>query len=347
LVIVRLFLYEHITGGGFLETDLSEDQLPTSLLTEGRAMITVLASDALRIPDLTVDLLWDSRLPLPPLPSHPLHLVSSPREAESLFTQLAREATATIVIAPESGGILASRAASVLLAGGTLLGPSPELIDLCADKHRTAEHLRAAGVPVPAGSKLSSGEVLPLDVPYPAVLKPLDGCGSEGLQWISSPTDAAGARVFNPLSGSARLESFIEGQAASVAVLCGPKQTLPLPACTQLLSTDGTFAYQGGSFPLSEKLSSRAEHLAQRAVLSLDQPRGYLGFDLILGAAEEGSQDAVIEINPRLTTSYVGLRQATRENLLWAWWRIAQGETVALSFDPQPVQFLANGEVSV
>jgi predicted ATP-grasp superfamily ATP-dependent carboligase len=44
----------------------------------------------------------------------------------------------------------------------------------------------------------------------------------------------------------------------------------------------------------------------------LPQPLGYLGVDLILGEDGNGAVDCVVEINPRLTTSYVGLQAAAR-----------------------------------
>ncbi len=41
--------------------------------------------------------------------------------------------------------------------------------------------------------------------------------------------------------------------------------------------------------------------------------RGFVGLDLLLGDCV--SEDCVIEINPRLTTSYVGLRRMIHGNL--------------------------------
>jgi predicted ATP-grasp superfamily ATP-dependent carboligase len=103
--------------------------------------------------------------------------------------------------------------------------------------------------------------------------------------------------------------------AASIALLCGPAGSVALPACRQILSDDGRFRYLGGSTPLAPALHSRAATLAQRALCALPTARGYVGFDLVLGEAEDGSQDVVIEVNPRLTTSYVGVRAATEVNV--------------------------------
>jgi len=59
----------------------------------------------------------------------------------------------------------------------------------------------------------------------------------------------------------------------------------------------------------------RAWRLAERVVASLPETQGYIGMDLVLAADPGGSEDALIEVNPRLTTSYVGLRRAVGCNL--------------------------------
>jgi hypothetical protein len=46
---------------------------------------------------------------------------------------------------------------------------------------------------------------------------------------------------------------------------------------------------------------------------------------LVLGEPEDGSGDVAIEINPRLTTSYLGLRQLARFNFAAMLLAIATG----------------------
>jgi predicted ATP-grasp superfamily ATP-dependent carboligase len=72
---------------------------------------------------------------------------------------------------------------------------------------------------------------------------------------------------------------------------------------------------------------------------------GYVGIDLILGEAEDGSQDYVIEINPRLTTSYVGLRALSNTNLAQAMLDVAQGREPQLDWKPGRVRWSADGVV--
>ena len=114
-----------------------------------------------------------------------------------------------------------------------------------------------------------------------------------------------------------------------------------------MLSGDGHFAYVGGSRLAQAELNRRATDLASRALAALPEAKGYVGVDLILGNAADGSEDVVIEVNPRLTTSYVGLRAMTNGNLAEAMWQIANGEQMSIEFNDSQVQFLANGAVTL
>jgi predicted ATP-grasp superfamily ATP-dependent carboligase len=116
----------------------------------------------------------------------------------------------------------------------------------------------------------------------------------------------------------------VEGLAASVALLISPTQVIPLRPAWQHLSNDGRFRYEGGSLPLPEPLAIRAAALAQRMVAGTGGLQGFVGVDLVLG----DSGDFAIEINPRLTTSYVGLRQCCRQNLAEEMLHILRGESI-------------------
>ena len=65
---------------------------------------------------------------------------------------------------------------------------------------------------------------------------------------------------------------------------------------------------------------------------------GYVGIDMILGP-DGPESDVVLELNPRLTTSYLGLRQLARGNLAEAMLAAATGQPVHLSFGRQPIEF--------
>ena len=113
---------------------------------------------------------------------------------------------------------------------------------------------------------------------------------------------------------------------------------MPLEPCAQTLSEDGHFHYLGGWTPLPEPLATRARSLALQTGNLLPPTVGYVGIDLILGP-DGPESDFVLELNPRLTTSYLGLRQLARTKLAEAMLAAATGQPVHLSFGRQHIQF--------
>ncbi len=259
-----------------------------------------------------------------------------------------RPVDAALVIAPEFGGLLEQRCRQLEEWGVPLLGCGSEAVRLTADKLILGQLWQQAGVRTPAvvscqlsvvGAEeaLSSLTTDNRQLTTAFVLKPRDGAGSQATFLLRGPEDLPRAidqaRV-EGWSGDLLVQPFVPGQPASVALLLGDRDpgeglspsphTLVLPACRQVLSDDGRFRYLGGELPLPASLSRRASRLALQAISPLIRTgvsglRGYVGVDLILGQAEDGSEDQAIEINPRLTTSYVGLRTLARFNLAQAW----------------------------
>lgn len=336
---MHFFLYEWIVGGGLVE---ETGKLPPSLLTEGSAMLTAVARDLAALPDSRVSLLKDMRLDDLPLPGCEVREVHSLFDRDEEFLELASSADATLVIAPEFDGHLSRGVSMVQESGGNHLGCDREFVRIAADKHAMALRLAAVGVPVPVGVLLEPEiERLPKGFSYPAVLKPVDGAGSQHTMLISKASDEP-----PPSAWPQRLERFCPGISASAAFLCGPARRIALPACRQHLSTDGKFAYLGGSRLMEAELARRATQLAGKALDSLPPAKGYVGVDLVLGPAANGSEDVVIEVNPRLTTSYVGLRAMTDCNLAAAMLEIAQGDEPAeLEWNDKHVEFFADGAV--
>lgn len=336
---MRIFVYEFLAGGGTLAR---EETLPESLLCEGRAMVSALADDFSRIDGVLVDVLRDARVRDLDIPGVGVHQVDDSAMHLNLFTQLAGQADWTIVIAPEFDGHLFAYLNQVLEAGGRVLGPGPAVARLAGDKEQLCRYLAARGVPVPNGRFLEPDDALPRDFTYPAVVKRVDGAGSLDVRWVLDSQ-----YKLPPAKWARRLERFCPGEPVSVAFLSGPDGQVALPPCRQRLSDDGRFTYLGGALPLEPNEAARAESLARRAVAALPEFVGYLGVDLVLGGDPHGSGDVVIEINPRLTTSYIGLRAASQANLAAAMLAVAGGEVPALSFSDRPVEFRADGNVTI
>jgi predicted ATP-grasp superfamily ATP-dependent carboligase len=302
---MRIFVYEYTRA-------LGRSHPRQSLHGEGRAMLSAVLEDFRRIPGVEA-------------------VTLDGRDGRDTIAEAALRGDHTLLIAPEFDGILAERCRWVEEAGGRLLGPSSGAVRLCADKLSLCDHLRAAGVPTPTSNATS----------FPVVLKPRDGAGSQATFLVHNlqELDRAEARAAaDGWRGELILQPFVPGTPASVAVLVGPAGCVPLMPAAQHLSDDGRFRYLGGRVPLPAELRVRAMTLARRAVEALAGLRGYVGVDVVLG-----DNDQVIEINPRLTTSYVGLRALAETNLAEAMLRVVGGEEVSLRWRPGMVCFGADG----
>ncbi len=248
-----------------------------SLFVEGRAMLYAICDDLRAIPGVEV-------------------LVGGPDD----FGNLAAEADWSFVIAPETDGVLLKLAEEVVRVGGRLLGPSPVAIARTSDKYALFQNWKRRGVRTPE-------TVLVPDLPpsWPCVVKPRDGAGSEGMRLVRTEAE------YQTITESMIAQPFCPGIPASIAFLIGPRDTVALPATFQLITTDGQFHYGGGLIPIAPELTARAEALGRSALAGIPGLLGYVGVDLIFGESE----DFAIEINPRLTTSYVGVRHHLEGNL--------------------------------
>ncbi|MEM9186627.1 MAG: ATP-grasp domain-containing protein [Planctomycetota bacterium] len=335
---MHVFLYEWVTGGGMLG---HQGALPESLLVEGLAMAQAVAEDARRVPGWRATLLRDLRVPQLNAFGGELLTVDSRAAHDDAFARLCREADAVLLIAPEIDGDLLRTVGAAEAYGAKLASPNADFVELASNKHRTAAHLARAGVPVVDGILMPSDEPLPAHRSYPAVIKPNDGAGSGDIYVVAGPHDTPPASV-----GDRRVEPLIPGTAASVAALSGPDGSTVLPPCRQRLSIDGRLRYLGGATPLPAGQAARAADLARRVVQAMPPTQGYFGIDLVLDPSPDGAGDRVIEVNPRLTTSYTGLRFAVCENLAERMVNTALGTPGPVTVQPRAIEFGVDGTVS-
>lgn len=345
---MRVLVFEFATSFWSLaEREFGE--AAKSLLCEGTAMAAAVAADFTALADVEVVGVRDARLTDLPPPLDRFRAIQG-RGSDWKIDDALSHADFVLPIMPETRGILRSLVEHLERCSYRLLCPSSAFVAWATDKHATLETLRSKGVPTPAGVRLTADDSWPGGFPFPAVLKPNDACGSDDVQLLKESRDCR-RRIQSqnsrlpPHDPVWRLEQWVPGRPASVAMLRGLKGTTFLPACEQRLSNDGRFTYFGGSCPLAPALAARAEKIARRADAAMPEGFGYVGIDMILGESADGSQDYVIEVNPRLTTSYIGLRALCQSNLARAMLDVAAGREPALSFRPGCVAFDADGAV--
>jgi hypothetical protein len=336
---MRLFVYEIVCGGGL-------GNAPDSLRAEGMAMLSAVAADFAAAGAEVATLLTPGCPEIPGVRCERGRVTSERRN----FDRLLAECEAALVIAPEFDDHLLRRSERVLDGGRILLGCSPDAIRLAGDKLALARHWQTQGVPTPLVGPALAGQVgsapvrLKPDLLWPAVVKPRHGAGSIATRLVRSREEWPS--VWEAIRGEMPefvIQPYHPGRAASIAFLVEGAARIPLEPAAQLLSTDGCFRYLGGRFPLTADEAERARRLGQRALADIPGLAGYVGVDLVLGA--DADDDVAIEVNPRLTTSYVGLRQRTRRNLAQAWLDLRASQAIEpIEWATEPFELTVSAE---
>lgn len=270
-------------------------------------MINALLDDLKRMADLEVLVSRDSRLAF----GIPGVRCIWPADGDDPFLAFARgvrQCEAVWPIAPETGGVLEELSRIVVEEGRLLLGSRPEAVAVAASKSRTVAILEEAGVRcVPTFT--DPARVTP--IPGPWVIKPDDGVGCADTSLVPSWQDARGWLDARAGEGFVA-QPWCDGAALSLSLICRDGRSVLL-SCNQqhVRSLDSRIELEGITVnALDDALGSYAE-IGHRVAAVIPGLRGYVGIDLIA----TGAGPLVLEINPRLTTSYCALREALGINV--------------------------------
>jgi predicted ATP-grasp superfamily ATP-dependent carboligase len=338
---VKIFAYEHITGGG-----CAGAPLPGAMLHEATAMLRALAADLNAIAGppsrraharatthrpfstgVVVTGLFDQRV-VPLIADH--GRVHALEEWQVQFDERVRGSDAVWLIAPEPERILENLSDRVLSAGATLLGSRPQAVRVAASKRSTAWALHAVGIPALPALGL---EELSRSEAAAWIAKPDDGCGCEDTWLFDRMQGAADWVSLQPDPTRFVLQPYVDGQPLSLSVLarggeawllsvnrqriekCAPPPRPPSrrpgEGWGQLHHTGRPLAFRGCLVNALSDSDGAFQRLAQRVVDAIPGLWGYFGIDLILTP----TGPMVVEVNPRLTTSYVGLSAALGTNV--------------------------------
>ncbi len=293
---MKLLITEFIVGGGLLN-----HPLPAGLKQEGLMMLEALIADCMKLAEVDILTTLDMRTTLGITGVHSVKI----NDSSSYISQIqgiAKNADLVWVIAPESEGVLATIISTLSHDGVCTIGSDVESIRIAGDKLRCAQVLQAAGVPViPVLSekelKCFDGEV---------VIKPRCGVGCDGVQVISNGRKALAAI---PELDRWIAQQYMQGSHQSMSLLCCQGDARILSCNVQELS--------GFPNPRLKKCIVNAmpadaelRELAANIATALPGLNGYVGVDFI----DTGEEKLIVEINPRLTTSYIGLADSLQQN---------------------------------
>ena len=307
---MQILVHEHASGGG-----LAGRPVPASLGREGAAMRNALVADLARMRRHAIVATMDPRFPL--RPRRGVRVVTLRAGTPRVLERLIASVDAVWLVAPETDRCLERLAAQAERLGKELLGPGAAAIRRASDKAALPRRLARHGVSHPETRRLRTGAdpaAAARGLGYPLVVKPARGAGCQGVCLARSESElrraVAHARHVDA-EGVLLLQRIVPGVAASVSLLADGRRAVPLAVNAQWVRPSRRFTYRGGATPLSHALARRAAEAACRTCRALPGLRGYVGVDVVLA----DSEPVVIELNPRLTTAYLGVRRAVAGNV--------------------------------
>lgn len=299
-----VLVFEWCCGGGLL-IDGHRPPATDSLLAQGRQMLTAVCTDLqhaganILVP---VDPRWSLETDAQQM------TVTQTDTVEEQLMQMANRVDNVLIIAPESGGRLEQCLDWLRDIRANVLNPTSRFTSLCSDKHRLQNYLAQRNIDVPLGGSVDNLWSLrhSLDQSHGWVIKPRDGCGSEGLEFVRYiDADLPGA-----CQPQTRIEEFVPGTAVSVSAICGRDRVELLPALRQQFDGWPVGRFTGCVDDLPAETAARAQRLAHKVIAVLPKTKGYFGIDMVIG-----ERDVVIEVNPRITMSYPVLREKVDFNM--------------------------------
>jgi len=296
-------------------------------------MLTALVADLTATGCHEIVTTTDPRFPLSAPPGvQVVTLADRSSACLDLLDALMVSADAVWLVAPETDRCLERLAARAERKRKMLLGSGAAAIRRASDKAGLPRRLARHGVPHPMTFVLRQGadwRTAAREVGYPIVVKPARGAGCNGVCLASDARElhhaVAMARAVDR-KGQLLLQRYVPGVAASVSLLADGERAVALAVNAQWVRASRgprgrsrnragvpwlPFFYRGGKTPFDHPLAGRAVEAALRTCHAISGLRGYIGVDMVLTESEA----VVIEVNPRLTTAYLGIRAVLEENV--------------------------------
>jgi tyramine---L-glutamate ligase len=298
---MKVFVYEFVTGGA-----LAGEELSPNLVNEANLFTQALLHDLTAVPGVEVTTTRDARLPALPAELAGKVQLLTPNDSENsidVYLRGMQTADAVWPIAPEIGGMLEGLTQLAVEANKPLLGSRTRAVRAGASKLLTATVLGANGIAtVPT---FAEQQELP-EIAGKWIVKPDDGAGCSRMLILE---DVRATRAFlkTKIGWNLVAQPWLEGEPMSLSLLCADGQT-------RLLSINKQFVSTGAGAPSLDSIFVNAHGerdgkftaLAQRIAGVMTGLWGHVGVDLIVRA----DQVTVLEVNPRVTTSYAGLSRA-------------------------------------
>ncbi len=232
---------------------------------------------------------------------------------------------ACLPIAPEENNILYDLTLIIEEQGVLVLGSSSNAVKLTTNKFETYNALKDK-FPIIKTEKIYFKDLDQKSVDYyksniknslSKVIKPADGVSCIGVMVVNSQDEFMIAKDRIHLLTQLPyciVQDYVQGVSVSVSLLCNGNKAVPLSLNYQDVSLSSCeLKYGGGKVPYKHTLSELAQQTAKNVIESIGEIRGFVGVDMILD--DKRNMVYIVEINSRVTTGYVALRQIINFNL--------------------------------
>lgn len=293
---MRLFVSEFITGGG-----IANDPLPDSLKQEGQLMLHAVLNQCSRIKDIQLVTTRDSRINLS-IDNIEVQVVENALDYMQQLTLIAAQCDATWVIAPESEGILETIITYLDKEKITLINCDIMSVHIASDKLSCAQHLIKNGILTVQNLTQDEASAYMQSV----VIKNRYGAGCDGLMRCGNGKDAL--QLIDDYSKWV-VQPYLEGNHLSISLLFSNHDVRVMSVNEQIIKGERELILQAchvNAYPINENIKI----LADKILHAFPGLKGYVGIDLI----DMQGDYYVIDINPRLTSSFVGLSEVLEDN---------------------------------
>ena len=348
---MKILVFEYITGGGF-----NKQELPDSLASEGRLMLQALLDNLHSHAehedesDLELVVMLDDRVNGSiNTAGFDTVIIKPEQNSHEEFARLVLHCDAVWPIAPEFDGILQTLCQTVECLGKRLLTSPVRAVAITGNKLNTYQYLKRHHiVTVPTRTFTNATWVGDSDTQHLAqelaqlssasptckveqwLVKPVDGVGCADSYIL---TDRQDFEQMHSRKGQYVIQPHIQGNKTSLSCLF--KHGIGWLLCANLQQFD----IIKQQYHLSKIIvnhdsdPSVYQDLVDNIANALPELWGYVGIDLI----ETPEQQLVLEINPRLTTSFVGINAALGINVAENVLQLLEGKPCIKAVCNQPV----------
>lgn len=329
---MKILVLEYITAGG-----CSSKRLPPSLLREATLMRDAVLADLSDISAIEIVTSYDARLHLAAerllMPNLEAIAIAPHDNAFTIWQTLVQRCDAVLLIAPETEQLLSKLTSMAAMCTVKNLGCTQLAVDQATNKYDTCRLLQAAKILTIATYRVSEFLQAALQQRLSAsrayVLKPIDGAGCTNTlyfndaaavhsylnRYVDADNNAAPQPSKNmqlaSLPSDLIIQPYQAGTPASMTLLCNRGRAWLLSCNQQHIvinqeQNPARIEYRGGEVNALQQHQAAFTQLAQTIAAAMPGLNGYVGVDVII----HGAYIYVVEINPRITTSYVGLRES-------------------------------------